>query len=540
MQPFAPLNLKMFRTLSGRFEVFIDRVESEGTSLRYWAFAFLAIIYCRNMLESALTGRGFDPGMFLVQYALLYATIFLWLAVILRATTRETPARTCKFLVVLFTLILIVPPLDYLHSGPGVRLEYALGNADYLTGDFASYLSRSASFGQKVEGIAFGALILAYVLSKTRSRAKTLLGGILAYLLLFACAAMPSLIYQLSGAIFESPMGVEYDPAGRLTADSRSAFLGYITPQLVLASFLALDALALLLIARSPDTGAYSCICTSVRPVRMLHYLMLGAFGLLLGKAIASSIGCALHDWLFSAYFLLSLGLLYLFASLTNDLFDRDAHLRSGRSRQSYSWMGWCAVAALALSLLMAGFINPYALIVFAALAAVAFIYSAPPLRLKRLPIVSSFALASCALLAVLSGFAVFAGDAAIDLFPPRVALAVLAVYSLGVNYKDLKDAKADSRAGVFTIPVLLGERRGCAVVMALTSVAFLFVPAILGFGELWVPSVAASLLSALMIRANINEKYFRIMLLVYLVFVASAALAHHNSLVDLDAVLRR
>jgi len=240
-----------------------------------------------------------------------------------------------------------------------------------------------------------------------------------------------------------------------------------------------------------------------------------------LGFSLANT-GLSPRDFIFALSFLLSAAFLYSSASLMNDLFDNDLHkrLRLAKSEVKPSLIKYSCICALVLSLLIAQGICAELAVIMACIASLAFLYSAPPFRLKRYPLIASLTLASCALMAVLAGFSVFAREATVGLFPPNVALAVMVAYTLGTNYKDLKDIKTDKMDRTYTIPVLLGEKRGKIAVGAMLAISFLSVPAILGIQTLFLPALLASLLSAIIIWRGMSEVYLRTMHLGYILLV--------------------
>jgi len=107
-------------------------------------------------------------------------------------------------------------------------------------------------------------------------------------------------------------------------------------------------------------------------------------------------------------------------------------------------------------------------------------LYSAPPFRLKRIPVLASFILALCSALVCLSGYVLFSDDYSFNGFPPRILFAVLVALTLGSPVIDMKDIRGDRIAGSFTLPVLLGEKTGKRVVGFLVMLAYISVPLIL------------------------------------------------------------
>jgi len=278
--------------------------------------------------------------------------------------------------------------------------------------------------------------------------------------------------------------------------------------------------LALLLFLSSKRI--FALLKASLRPVRIVHYLSLAIFGIFLGLSF-SSLEYPLYNFLYGAAFLIYTALMYQFASLANDYFDGDLHMRAKKYQGAIDkgQVGILAIACLILSLMLASSISPEISVISVTILSFSYLYSAPPIRMKRIPILSSMTLASIALLVVFGGFATFAGEDSVELFPWELAFAVFIVYTLGTNYKDLKDRENDEKNKVYTIPVLLGIKRGKAVIAALVALSFLLVPLLLDMPILHIPSSVAAVMSIVFIYRDSNERCFRLMHLGYLLLVA-------------------
>ncbi len=505
---------------------FFGRIESDETPLIYWLFGLLAIILVRNLMEGFLeANHHLLPAHYLfVDFAAAYALLFLALLLILKAVTGGRSESIAKVLVVLFTLILIVPVIDCIaSSGQGYEIGYLNGDFEYLSSMLLSYYGDgSATIGEKIEGLVFGSLLLIYIYIKTGSRIRSVAGLGLSYVALFTWSAIPSLIYAVSNVFFASPLaGGEVIARG---AFDKGFLIRYITPEVSLAviSILVAAAVSVVIFLERKRLRLPTSL---FRPLRTAHYALLAAFGSLLGYSVAGPLEHPLYNYLFSFSFAVSIILLYQFASLLNDVFDRDAHERpGGKGNCLAAGTGLhLAFSFLAMSLLVGYSVGYAACAMLAIIAALAYLYSAPPFRLKRYPLLAPLALAGCALATVMGGFAVFAGEEGLGALPPEMAALLLVVYTLGVNYKDLKDYETDRERGVYTIPVVLGPDKGRTVISLLTAASFLLVPAITGLSGLWLPSIAVAAASLFLIYRDSNEFYFRIMHLAYFAIAAAA-----------------
>jgi chlorophyll synthase len=197
--------------------------------------------------------------------------------------------------------------------------------------------------------------------------------------------------------------------------------------------------------------------------------------------AVASGASADGRLWLVAAGVLLAGPLVCATSQAVNDWFDRDVdainepHRPSPSGRMPGRWGLYVAIAWTLLSLIAALAIGPW---VFAAAAfglALAWAYSAPPLRLKRN---GWWGNAACGLcyegLAWITGAAVMAGGA-----PSLRSLILAALYSAGAHgimtLNDFKSIGGDTRMGIGSLPVRLGPQRAAQVAcwaMALPQVA--------------------------------------------------------------------
>ena len=156
-----------------------------------------------------------------------------------------------------------------------------------------------------------------------------------------------------------------------------------------------------------------------------------------------------------------------------NDWFDRhvDAVNEPGRpipsGRVPGRWGLWIALGWTVLSLLLGLSLGPWAAGATAVGVALAWAYSAPPLRLKRNGWWGNTAVAACYEgLPWITGAAVMAGAA-----PDGRVLLVAALYSAGAHgimtLNDFKSVEGDRRFGIGSLPVRLGPERAARVACA-------------------------------------------------------------------------
>ncbi len=225
-----------------------------------------------------------------------------------------------------------------------------------------------------------------------------------------------------------------------------------------------------------PALPKVSAVAELLKPITWFPPMWAFACG-----AVASGASVDGRLWLVVAGVLLAGPLVCATSQAVNDWFDRDVDAINEPQRPIPSgrmpgrWGLYVAVAWTLLSLLAAWAIGPW---VFAAAAfglALAWAYSAPPLRLKNN---GWWGNAACGLcyegLAWVTGAAVMAGGA-----PSLRSLILAALYSAGAHgimtLNDFKSIEGDRRMGVGSLPVQLGVQRAAqvaCVVMVVPQVA--------------------------------------------------------------------
>lgn len=197
-----------------------------------------------------------------------------------------------------------------------------------------------------------------------------------------------------------------------------------------------------------------------------------------------------------------------------NDWFDRhvDAINEPGRPIPSGRIPGrgglLIALACTVLSLLVAATLGRWAFGAAVLGLALAWAYSAPPVRLKRNGWWGNLACAACYEgLPWFTAAAIMAGT-----LPDWRILAVAATYSIGAHgimtLNDFKSVEGDRQTGVNSLPVLLGVEpaaRLACLVMALPQIVV--VGMLLGWGHV---GHAAAVAVLLLVQAGLMDRFMR------------------------------
>jgi chlorophyll/bacteriochlorophyll a synthase len=251
-----------------------------------------------------------------------------------------------------------------------------------------------------------------------------------------------------------------------------------------------------------PALPKVSAVAELLKPITWFPPMWAFACG-----AVASGASADGRLWAVAAGVVLAGPLVCATSQAVNDWFDRDVDAINEPQRPIPSgrmpgrWGLYVAVAWTLLSLLAALAIGPW---VFAAAAfglALAWAYSAPPLRLKNNGWWGNAACGVCYEgLAWITGAAVMAGGA-----PSLRSLILAALYSAGAHgimtLNDFKSIEGDRRMGVGSLPVQLGVQRAAqvaCVVMVLPQAAV--VALLLDWGQSLHAAGVAALIGAQML----------------------------------------
>lgn len=361
-----------------------------------------------------------------------------------------------------------------------------------------------------------------YVYQSQKKIISSVCAGIFSYGAMFVLIAIPAFVYAIANVTTEV---VGSNPLSFFLSLSRdvnliaNALPGTILPAsainlleigfnkiLSLVFIPAITIFGLLLVWKL-DRKVFVAHVQNIRPLRLVHYLLLIVGGALLGAG--SHLGSyGVLDILALFSLLLAWTASWMVAVCVNDIYDQDIDAVSNASRPliagtaSETHMHSAVPVFFVFSLLAGWTAGYYSFIFLLVFTACYFIYSAPPLRLKRVPGLSSLLIGFAFLSAVLAGFFLTSPDKTVLAFPQAFLFAIVICYTLGVNVRDLKDIAGDTRAGVATIPTMLakrfGERFAFRGVGLLVVLSFMLSAFILPIPGLLIPAGIASILGYL------------------------------------------
>lgn len=220
---------------------------------------------------------------------------------------------------------------------------------------------------------------------------------------------------------------------------------------------------------------------------------------------------------------LVSIAAAWSFSIITNNITDVGIDEVSNPSRPlvaskiSLSRYYLAAGVLLVVALVCALAVSVVACFIVALFIGNYFMYSMPPLRLKRVPFFSKLAIVINSGALMMAGFSAFTVlepsviarfAAEVPMLPFSTLCLLFCVLLLATNFIDIKDYEGDKKEGINTLPVLLG----LPLSKALIGGAFLFLYIVAGLylgGPLSYLAVVTGVLQCYVInRKNYEEAY--------------------------------
>lgn len=483
------------------FQKIINSIENSPISFRLWLAAFSGIIVLRLLVENWLENFRNRSGLFLF-YEFTHTFLFFLISYILFAAlvNKILKVEIKKAVNVLLWgfLIIVTPPIiDFIISkGRGFWSFYKFDSLAGLAKRFFTF------FGDKPEiGITYGVRIevalaivflFIYSLIKSKDIIKSLSLSFFSYLIFFVLGTFPSYAAILLRGFSKGFINVGEIDAAQIFLTPAKIFSREIPDiisalnikmslvySLILISLLVVGCLPELLRRTSGQASllfsrkkALSFFANARYPQLIYHggLLIVGA-----GLAYIFT-GAPVEINFFNVIGLLVLLSSVFFAWLAsvvpNDIYDQESdRLTPNKNRPliqgvftpgEYKMVGW---TLFIVSIFLAAVVNFKIALLLIVYQTIAWIYSCPPLRLKRFAFVSTFVSSIASLMILFSGYILISSEQNIKGIPfPLIALLVIG-YTLALPIKDLKDIEGDKKNGVWTVPVLFGEYWGKAVV---------------------------------------------------------------------------
>jgi 4-hydroxybenzoate polyprenyltransferase len=460
----------------------IRSIETLPFSLPLWCVTFLSLILIRLSIESAL---GFFHPQSLTFLFFEFAHTFLFFAVsffallpVIRYAGAPSLESAAHLLLFGFLIILTPPVIDTLifqdhafwsfYEFDGLR-----GLAIRFFTLFGDTPDVGITYGVRIEVVLVTLGIGLYAFLKSRRLGHAFLSALLTYSILFLLGTFPSYLTLLTQAFSKGLFAISStDIAGlfltpaklfsRTAPDIRSALNTKMS--LWYACILIALLAQFLFIHFRPIFWA---LWRNARlPQLIYHGGLLCVGGLLAWHFTSPEITWDSFHFLSVLLLIASVECAWLASVIVNDCFDIriDQKTNTGRplitgtiKHGTFATLGWFFFFGSLFFSALISFSVSLLLLIYQALA---WMYSAPPLRLKRIPGIATLVAAAAGVIILLSGYITITPRNDFSTFPSLLLLFLFIAYATALPLKDFKDIEGDQSDGVLTFPVLLGEER--------------------------------------------------------------------------------
>lgn len=510
---------------------FLNRLETQRFGVFAGFFSFTGIAILRAVLEGALENARnltvqtseWQSLLFVFMHLyMFFAASYIGITVFLSLLSRERIEKVARIVLAFFWVILLPPIVDALFFGGGMKLTY-LPEINEVWMTALAYFNPLSEIritpGMRVETglVLLGSLT--YITIKRRNILWGFLGAALIYAyMLFILGSFPAFIAWAWHTNFQAI----FKTGGFLLLDTQK----YGLVNLFVTTVMAGVAIGLW------NPKVLMALFTQTRPKKIPFYLVMALVGFGVGSTMLSFAYPGLwtnpFDWF--AVFALLVAVLFAYWSSTvlNDLVDLPLDMANNKKTSITSGLlteGEARIVASGLAI-AGGFwaitLGWPSFLIYLVMLFLGFSYSAPPLRLKSLPLVATFTLAACALFASYLGFSLFAKEKAITIFPGELVASFLLGVTCSFTLKDKTDMEGDRQGGVKSLFVIFGRKAGSWITSLLAGLSFVAIPLILGVpAALMVGVPAGALLFFMGMRKRYSEGLMWLLTLAYALGVA-------------------
>lgn len=490
----------------------IRTLEDAPLSLAGFATTFFALIFVRLAVENTL-GR-FDERPFSYYFFefshtfLFFLCAFLILLPLVRFAGNVALRQAGNVLLFGFLVILLPPVIDTLiFHGSQYWSFYQFDSLAGLLRRFLTFFGDSPNigitYGVRVE-VAIVTLGLGlYAFFKSRRLLKTLGVALLAYAMLFILGTFPSWITFALLAFQKGLLAINGNDVAALFLTPESVFARNASDfrsVLNLKMSLVYGVLAVFLtgftLFREYPRYFFALFKNTRFPQAVYHA---GLLGLGFGFARLFAEADLPFDFFPLAAILVLLSAVesaWIASVIANDCADQRIDVLTNPDRPLiretiplplYQTIG---VLFFIASLLLAGVVGFPALLILLAYQAIAWLYSSPPLRLKRFPLIATVLAAWAGILVLVTGFLTASPSRDLSPLPLPLLFFLFAAYAVSLPLKDFKDIEGDRQDHVYTLPVLLGAERAKLLLASLVFLLFLASPTVLNIRALFPAAV--------------------------------------------------
>lgn len=479
-------------------------------------------------------------------HSLLYfSSLFLSFSILLFFLTKEDFKKILSFLSKVSTVILIVPLVDLLiNRAPTHSLYLSMGSSNFIQ-TFLQLLNPFNDLGI-TKGIYFSAyltliLFFIFVYKKTHNINNSLAAIFLGFLIFsmysilpsiaflpdfgFSSGNQPDLLYLFT--LKQSWLGKDF-LLNNGSLDSVSSNMNVLYEFAMARLYWLLIIIQSAVILFLSNRIIWGSFVKNSRVERVANYSLIATIGIILTSRLSGNINIYNRINLLtiiSFFFLIALNAWV--AAFINDKEDVEIDAISNPERpfvdKTTPKVEWTSLNKYLFILMILGFLLLDKTVSFLLILTQCafYIYSVPPLKLKRHFLSSSILIGATTVFMAMSGFFLVSSHQLLLGFPIKALLIIGLSYALLSNIKDIKDYAGDKAKNIRTMPVVFGLEKSKKIIALLYVLVFMNIPFLLSLKSLLPFAIIASAIVLYLLTKKIyQEKYIFYTKFVYMVIL--------------------
>lgn len=431
------------------FKNIIQYFENQNIGIFSLLLSFFFAVSLRNFLEGFSDIGEISYNSFLHFYS-AYTALALTIILLFVLGTKESVLKVSKVVFPCFLILLLPPVLDLIIShGKGFDMNYMLpGLHDDLLTRYLTFFGplepMAVTPGIRIELAIVLILSLIYLFIKTNSLLKSIFLTWLLYTIFFVFGAYPFLLIGL-----KKITGISF----------------WHTEPILTFSFIILSIILGVALTYLANPNLFKLVLKDVCKYRVIHYELMPVLGVVIGLYAIDYFKLTPHILFYFLLIPISLFFSGMNALIGNNIVDveidrmslsnKDRALAS--KKVDLSFYKSLQFPFALIGMFLATLISFKILFLMVLFMGNYYIYSMPPLRLKRIPFFSKLIISLNSLIMVMAGYIIIMGS--LEGFPHILTLFFLVLFTFPINFTDLKDSDGNKKASIYTLPVVLGEK---------------------------------------------------------------------------------
>jgi len=490
----------------------LNLIETTPTSLGLFATTFFGLIIARLLVENSLHSfQGDSFFFFFFEFThtfFFFLFSFLLLLPVVRYAGSTSFEKATNVLLFGFLIILTPPIIDNVifhgsHFWSFYEFDGFIGLIKRFFTLFGDTPDMGITYGVRVEVVLVTLSLGLYTYLKSSNLKKVFFVSLLTYTLLFILGTFPSWITLILLSFQKSFFAINQNDVASLFLTPENIFSRHLTDfrsvlnvkMSLVYSLLSAFSVGILLYKKYPSY--FFALLKNIRIPQMLYHGGLALLGMLLAFLYTDiSFSFDFFHIITILTLIIAVESAWLASVVFNDIFDTEIDALTNTHRPliqntfSQEFYQICGILFFITSLVLSGIISFSALLLLLGYQAIAWLYSAPPLRLKRFPLLATLFASFAGILILIIGFLVVTGKDGITSLPFPLLCYLFLAYTFILPIKDFKDVVGDKKDHVYTLPVLLGVKKSQIILSSLIFLVYIFSPLVLNARSLFLPAL--------------------------------------------------